>query len=56
MRSVEKRINQQLNDIDAPVVTTDYKLPNYDPITEFADGGVDSHVRPHGLGYPKSVY
>ena len=32
-RSVEKRIGRQLESIDDPVPETDYKLPNYDPIT-----------------------
>jgi hypothetical protein len=33
MRSVEKRLNQKLSSINDPIATTDYKLPNYDPIT-----------------------
>jgi len=33
MRSVEKRMTQQIASIDDPIPTTDYKLPDSDPIT-----------------------
>ncbi|MEZ5366523.1 MAG: hypothetical protein R2748_30335 [Bryobacterales bacterium] len=33
MRSVEKRMNQQISSINEPIPQPDYKLPESDPIT-----------------------